>query len=290
MNISNKGLALIKSFEAYMKKLPDGGCMAYQERLGTDKSGKPILDIATIGWGCTKGVKMGMRWTAEQAEQAFRLEIAEHEAIVNKLVTVDLTQGQFDALVSFSYNCGRLAKSSLLKKLNAGDPMGAAGEFSKFTYASGVQLKGLVRRRAAEKALFLFDTEAEEPEHCPQQADSGKPLGQIIRENKEAITVTVAAVTGAGGTVASQQQSPTPSVPAAPAPPVPQQSASKIDPKQIIAKGHEIKAITEDAKGLATYGIEAVKWAKGDGLYPSLIMGAGIIMLLGANWWHRRTA
>lgn len=65
MNISDKGIDLIKSFEAYMKKLPDGGCMAYRERLGTDKNGQPILDIATIGYGCTKGVKMGMRWSAD---------------------------------------------------------------------------------------------------------------------------------------------------------------------------------------------------------------------------------
>lgn len=290
MQISDKGIDLIKSFEAYMKKLPDGGCMAYQERLGTDKAGKPILDIPTLGWGCTRGVKMGMRWTAEQAEQAFRLEIAEHEAIVNRLITADVSQGAYDACVSFNYNCGRLSKSTLLKKLNAGDTMGAAAEFSKFTYAGGVQLKGLVRRRAAEKALFLSDVEVEEPEHCPQQSDKGKPIGVIIKENKEAVAVVAAAVTGAGGTVATQAPSPAQTAPASPVPSQPAPQAKQIDPKQVIAKAQETKAMVEDAKGIATYGVEAFKWARGDGFYPSLIMVLGIAALFGANWWHRRSS
>jgi len=174
MNISSAGLDLIKSFEAYMKKLPDGGCMAYQEVLGRDKAGKPILDIPTIGFGVTEGVTMGMVWTREQAEDALHRELAKHEAIVQRLVTAEMTQGMFDALVSFNFNCGRLKGSTLLKKLNAGDMLGAASEFSRFSYAKGVQLPGLARRRAAEKMLFLSDVHADEPEHCPQQADEPK--------------------------------------------------------------------------------------------------------------------
>ena len=173
MNISDKGLAFIKNFEAYMRKLPDGGCTAYREVLG-HKNGKPILDIPTIGYGCTEGVAMGDVWSADEAEAAFRKEIAKHAAIVNRLVTVDLTQGQFDALCSFNYNCGKLGTSTLLKKLNAGDAEGAAEEFANYTLAGGVRLKGLVRRRAGEKALFLSDTPERDPEHCPQQADDPK--------------------------------------------------------------------------------------------------------------------
>ena len=107
MKLSDNGLKFIKRFEAYMKELPDGSCTAYQEVLGK-KNGEPILDIPTIGWGCTAGVKMGMVWSREKAEDALRVEIAEHEAIVNRVVTTELTQGQFDALVSFNYNCGKL--------------------------------------------------------------------------------------------------------------------------------------------------------------------------------------
>lgn len=212
MQISPKGIDLVKVQEAYMKKLPDGRCAAYQDVLG-HKNGKPILDKPTIGWGCTRGVQMGMIWTREQAEEGLRRELAIHESLVSRVVTAELTQGMFDALVSFDFNCGRLAGSTLLKKLNAGDHLAAAAEFSRFTYASGVQLKTLVRRRAAEKALFLSDLQADEeeaePEHCPQQADSGKPIGVIIKENKEAIgTVAAVATAGAGSHAVKSSDAP----------------------------------------------------------------------------------
>lgn len=78
---------------------------------------------------------------------------------VASLVTVDLNDNQFGALVSFTYNCGagNLKKSTLLKKVNAGDFAGAAGEFAKWNRANGSVLKGLTRRRAAEAALFRSD-------------------------------------------------------------------------------------------------------------------------------------
>lgn len=261
MNVSDKGIALIKSFEAYMKKLPDGGCMAYQEKLG-EKNGKPIFDIPTIGWGCTEGVRMGDIWTREQAEAAFRKEIAKHEAIVNRVVTTDITQGMFDALVSLNYNCGRLAKSTLLKKLNAGDVMAAAAEFSKFSYAGGVQLKGLVRRRAAEKALFLSDIEADNDEHCPQQADKRKPIGVIIKENKEVIAVSgtvVGGVTAKSATDATKEQ---------PAPNV----------KKHLEKAQEARAQVEQAKDL---GLWAKQSLSGDGawIFIALIIGSSGLLV-----------
>lgn len=77
---------------------------------------------------------------------------------VKKYVKYDkLTQHQFDALVDFTFNvgCGNFRGSTLLKKLNQGDVSGAANEFPKWQYAGGKVLAGLVRRRAAEKALFL---------------------------------------------------------------------------------------------------------------------------------------
>jgi hypothetical protein len=82
---------------------------------------------------------------------------------VNRLVTVPLTQNQFDALVSFTYNLGEgaLAESGLLRKLNAGDYAGAAPEFAKWVRAGGVILPGLVRRRAAEADLFVAAEEEE---------------------------------------------------------------------------------------------------------------------------------
>lgn len=69
---------------------------------------------------------------------------------------VPLTQGQFDALVSFAFNCGSLAlsTSTLLKKLNSGDYEGAASEFMRWIHAGGKTITGLQRRRLLEKRLF----------------------------------------------------------------------------------------------------------------------------------------
>ncbi len=78
---------------------------------------------------------------------------------VNRLVTVPLTQNQFDALISFVFNLGigNFRTSTLLKKLNAGDYTGAAKEFPPWVRADGKQLPGLIKRRDAEKALFLLN-------------------------------------------------------------------------------------------------------------------------------------
>lgn len=164
MTISKAGLDLIQEFEGYHKARPDGSCEAYQTVLG-HRNGKPVLDIPTIGWGCTEHVNMGMVWTRAQADDALRRELAKHEAIVSALVKVPITQHQFDALVSFNYNCGKLGSSTLLKWINAGDIEGAANEFAKWNKAGGIVLNGLVRRRAAEKALFLKpDDQAPSPQ------------------------------------------------------------------------------------------------------------------------------
>lgn len=158
MKLSDKGLALIQSFEGYHTELPDGGCAAYLCPAG----------VPTIGHGVTEGVKLGMVWTREQADAAFRREMEKHEAAVVRLVTFDgMTQSQFDALVSFSYNCGagNLESSTLLRKFNRGDVEGAAKEFAKWNKARNpktnrkVVLNGLTRRRAAETALFLSSDE-----------------------------------------------------------------------------------------------------------------------------------
>ncbi|TNI12687.1 lysozyme [Aeromonas veronii] len=125
------------------------------------KNGEPW----TIGWGHTgPEVKPGLVWTQDQADAAFLEDLRRFERDIEKLVTVPLTQGQFDALVSFAYNVGAdidadtiaegLGDSTLLRKLNAGDYEGAAQEFKKWNKNDGQVMRGLVRRRAAEEALF----------------------------------------------------------------------------------------------------------------------------------------
>ncbi|WP_090138273.1 lysozyme [Kosakonia oryziphila] len=145
MITSEKGIRLIKQFE---------GCRltAYQDSVG----------VWTLGYGWThpvdgKPVKRGMTIDQVTADRLLKTGLVGYENDVLKVVRVKLTQGQFDALVSFAYNVGSraLSTSTLLKKLNAGDYDGAANEFLRWNKADGQVLAGLSRRREAELALFL---------------------------------------------------------------------------------------------------------------------------------------
>ena len=116
----------------------------------------------TIGFGTTvypNGIKVmkGDTCTEAQAKTYMAHDLKKFEATVNKAVTVQLNQNQFDALVSLAYNIGTNAfsKSTLVKKLNANDIRGAADQFDVWVNAGGKRMQGLVNRRAKEKALFL---------------------------------------------------------------------------------------------------------------------------------------
>lgn len=147
MKLSPRGLELIKEFEGYHRALPDGSCIAYRCPAG----------VWTLGYGCTEGIRDGMRWTRADAEARLLAELSKHEAAVARMTTVDLGQNQFDALVSFSYNLGigALQRSQLLAHVNAGAWEAAGQEFGRWTKAAGKVLPGLVARRGKEAALFL---------------------------------------------------------------------------------------------------------------------------------------
>lgn len=140
MTTSEKGRALLKEFEGL--------------RLTAYKDGAGVL---TIGWGHTKGVFYGQVITEQQAEDFLTQDLAVAEKAVNDAVGVDITQNQFDALADFAFNLGghALASSTLIRKLNAGDKMGAANEFAKWDHSAGKEVPGLLRRRLAERDLFL---------------------------------------------------------------------------------------------------------------------------------------
>ena len=114
-------------------------------------------DPWTIGIGSTRGVYPGMSITLDQAKERLREDLEDAEKAVTRLVTSPLDQSQFDALVSLVFNIGEgnFAKSTLLKKLNAHDYLGASGEFMKWTKANGKPMLGLTRRRAAERDHFV---------------------------------------------------------------------------------------------------------------------------------------
>src|SRR6185295_9414570 len=132
--------------------------------------GDPVKGVLTIGYGHTSAagepkVMAGMTITKELADQYLANDLIKVERDVERLVKVPLNQNQFDALVSFTFNlgAGNLARSSLLKKLNAGDYSGAADEFLKWTGAKQIgsgPIPGLVRRREAERKLFLKNNDA----------------------------------------------------------------------------------------------------------------------------------
>lgn len=171
MKLSKRGLDLIQSFEGYHTAQPDGSCVAYL----------CPANVPTIGWGCTEGVRLGMRWTREESDAALMRELAQFEAAVDRLVTVEINQNEFDALVSFAYNCGAgaLGRSSILKRLTADDRAGAAAGFALWNKGGGRVLKGLVRRRAAEAALFREPIDAATVPDMPQRVDepATKPSG-----------------------------------------------------------------------------------------------------------------
>lgn len=135
------GIDLVKSFE---------GCKL--------KAYKCPADIWTIGYGHTgSDVYSGLVISQEQAEELLRRDLERFENGVTSLVVVGLTDNEFAALVSFSYNVGlgNLAKSTLLKLLNTANKALASAEFPKWNKAGGVVLPGLVKRREAERLLFL---------------------------------------------------------------------------------------------------------------------------------------
>lgn len=115
-------------------------------------------DPWTIGWGATgKDIRKGMIWTQEQADDRLAWDIAKFAREVKALLVPNPTAGELGALISFAYNVGaeNLKSSTLLRKFNAGDKIGAAKEFPKWIYANKKVMKGLVRRREAEQKAFL---------------------------------------------------------------------------------------------------------------------------------------
>lgn len=114
---------------------------------------------ATIGIGhlITPQDNIGEEITQEQCETLFEGDLSHAARTVERLVTTPLTDNQFAALVSFVFNLGggALGRSTLLRKLDAGDYAGAAAEFGKWIYADAEASNGLIVRRDAEKELFL---------------------------------------------------------------------------------------------------------------------------------------
>lgn len=140
---SAKGIELIKHFESFRAD-------AYVCPAG----------VLTIGYGTTSGVKRGQKITEAQATALLGRDLMIFENAVKRLVKVPLSQNQFDALVSFAYNCGaaNLASSTLLKLVNANQFQLVPAQFLRWNKGGGKVLAGLTRRRKAEAWLWQTNT------------------------------------------------------------------------------------------------------------------------------------
>ncbi len=160
----------------------------------------------TVGYGHTSSARHGMSVTEGDAERLLRDDVQPIEQLLSNTVRAPLNQNEHDALASLIFNIGEenWNRSTVLRKLNAGDKIGAANAFEMWTKAfvnnELVSLDGLVRRRAAEKSLFLMPTDASlvvpssdvspaaecEPEYISDKVLTSKPVVDFdqIRENR----------------------------------------------------------------------------------------------------------
>lgn len=148
-SVGPPGVALIKRFEGCERLRADGLVEAYPDPA---TGGAPW----TIGWGAT-GPEIGPEtvWTQPQCDARFELDLERYAAEVAAAIgDAPTTQNQFDALVSFHYNTGAIARATLTRRHVAGDHADAAREFARWNRAGGRVLRGLARRRAAEAELY----------------------------------------------------------------------------------------------------------------------------------------
>ena len=159
LTVSKEGIALIKRYEGY--KTTPYRCAAGKITVGYGH---------VIGNGLQLPDEWNRNFSMEEVDGILRDDLNRFERGVERYCPVKLTQGQFDALVSFSFNLGLgvLQRSTLRQKINRGDA-DAAKVILKYNMAGGRILKGLTRRRIAEYRLFTAPTDRI-PSLAPQHA------------------------------------------------------------------------------------------------------------------------
>lgn len=146
----------------FMVTSPAGRAAITQREGNVLTAYRDSVGILTIGVGHTTAagaptVAPGMKITAAESDQILSRDLAKFELTVLAAVKVPMSQNEFDALVSLAFNIGggAFAKSTLVRKLNAGDKAGAANAFLSWDKAGGKALKGLTKRRESERLQFL---------------------------------------------------------------------------------------------------------------------------------------
>lgn len=140
MKINDAGVALIKDFEKCRLEV-------YADAVG----------LRTVGWGHRTTLPLGSPISQPEADTTLLEDLAKFEEGVTDLIKVQVNSNQFSALVCFAFNVGlgNLQSSLLLRCINKGNPADAAMQFERWTHAGGRIIPGLVRRREAERQLFL---------------------------------------------------------------------------------------------------------------------------------------
>jgi len=302
LRLSREGAGLVKVFENCLKRMPDGRFKPYLCPAG----------VLTIGWGHTnhhgRTFDANSRWTQAECDAAFEEDMVGFEAAVHRLVKVALNQQQFDALVSFAYNCGEgnLGSSTLLKKVNRRDFEGAAREFARWNKGGGKVLAGLVRRRASEALLFQgiadrnYDGRADavqparvaepaavdspspevEPEAMPQAVDPPAPAKGMAQSS-----IGGSAIAGGAGTAVTAGGAVIKAI--ADDPPAAAPDASSIG--DLLDKaGNMADAAGRIAQGAPSpSALKTVLHVITDPLVIALV-GAVTLPFLGYIWWERR--
>ena len=166
--ISERGLDFIRGFESFVPYVYDDMVPAHRGRY-SEWDGGPVTGTLTIGYGHTNAAKhplkirQGLRISETEAEEILDVDLDECEAAVTDLVKVPITQGQFDALVSFAFNCGTNNLKNIVARLNRGNAAGARAAFDYYVKSKGVVMRGLQRRRDGEQALWDADIDAPVP-------------------------------------------------------------------------------------------------------------------------------
>jgi lysozyme len=200
-NISKVGIELIKRFEGCHEVKSGGLVHSYRDPVG----------IWTIGYGHTKDVKADQVVSMETADAFLVADAEDAVAAVRRYVKVSLTQNQFDALVSFTFNlgAGNLRSSTLLRLLNAGQYNSVPEQLNRWNKGRVggklVVLNGLTRRRSAEGAMFMMDTPfaGDGGEAMTQKPRAGNP---DVKELVKSRTLWGTALAGAGTVAAVAQE------------------------------------------------------------------------------------
>jgi lysozyme len=194
--LSKAGLVFVKGWETFVPHVYDDLVPPVRGRY-REWAGKEPVGTLTIGYGHTDAakhplkIKKGLRITEAEACEILDVDLDDCEKHVNKVVKVPLTQGQFDALVSLSFNLGPLntKAKTLLNRLNAGDYDGARAAFDLYVRSKGRVLAGLQRRRDGEQRLW-DEGEVETPEYAVEhvaEIDAVNPPSMLT--SKEGVTI-----------------------------------------------------------------------------------------------------